>query len=83
MEGAARAASGFFQKTYHNMSDDIKIFIQAVADMLDLQKKYFRTRNTAHPGAKLILEQAKVKERQVDAMLQNLSEPVSSQQSLF
>lgn len=83
MAGAARAAPGFFQKTYHNMSDDIKTFIQAVADMRDLQKRYFRARNTAQPGAKLILEQVKFKERQVDAMLQNLSEPASSQQSLF
>lgn len=65
------------------MNEEFKIFLQAVAEMRDLQKMYFRERSAGKIGVADILKQAKAKERQVDAFIEQLNTPKTNQQSLF
>lgn len=55
-------------------------FIQAVAQMRQLQKSYFKARRQNLPEAATFLEQSKRAEKIVDDLLEEITKPIPSQQ---
>ena len=59
-------------------------FIQAVTQMRQIQKAYFKARRQNDPACATILEQSKRAEKIVDDMLAEINQPIiNSQPNLF
>jgi hypothetical protein len=59
----------------------LTIFVNAVKELRELQKRYFAARRAGNPNAKNILTLSIAAEKEVDSMIQSLTSP--KQPNLF